>query len=83
MLITNKGNEFVSFQISYLKTAEAGDTELLYPVILKNITDDDLELEIKLKDNDDYITTVLYPGWNCEIVTAWKGAPADSIQFGY
>ena len=51
-------------------------------MLIKNITDDIIECQVKLVRNADYVTTALYPGWNLELVIAIKNVPAKSLQYG-
>lgn len=49
----------------------------------KNITEDNVEVEIVPAGQTTAITTVLYPGWNVEIVNQVNNAPADILQYGF
>lgn len=51
--------------------------------LLKNITEDNISIEIRPAGQDEYITTVLYPGWNVELCNAVKGVTANTLQYGF
>lgn len=75
-----------SEQVSRIKVVPAGNLALpsaSYPVLVKNITDYPVTVEILPVDNEGvYISTVLYPGWNPELVIGIKGAVANTLQYG-
>lgn len=78
----NGGEDTVSLQVSCLKNIE-GDQEFRIPVLIKNITDDNITCEILLPNNEDYIQTVLYPGWNSELITGIRQVQANKLQYGF
>lgn len=80
--ITNVNNAQNSLQISKLGNVPEGNSTFQQPSLIKNITDDSIVLQVKLLGNNDYIETVLYPGWNVELITAIKGAVANQLQYG-
>lgn len=86
MIINNRNERGVSLQISNLYTLPEGDfrvSENQGPVLIKNITDQNITLEIELMDSKEkYISTVLYPGWNPELVVGIKNVPSDTLQAG-
>ena len=53
------------------------------PFVIKNITDDAFELEIRLANQDDFVTTQIYPGWNPELIVEIHDVVADTLQWGY
>lgn len=75
-----------SEQISRLKAVPAGNFVLptaSNPILVKNITDYAVKIDILPIDNEGvYISTVLYPGWNPELVIGIKGAAANTLQYG-
>lgn len=85
MVLQSLNQKTVSPQVSVLNNVPEGDFSLPTGVyfLLKNITDEDITLEVKTADNKDFVSTKIYPGWNPELVIAVKGAPADSLQYGY
>ena len=52
------------------------------PFAIKNISEDNLMLTVRLYGMTEFIKTVFYPGWNIELVCEIKGAPAGMIQGG-
>lgn len=53
------------------------------PFLLKNVTEDPITVEVVLAGMDEPITTVLYSGWNVELVKQVNNAVADTLQYGY
>lgn len=88
--IYNRANAANSLQISIMGKVEAvakfsipngmGGKE---PFLLKNITEDPITVEVVLAGMDEPITTVLYSGWNVELVKQVNNAKADTLQYGY
>nr|DAH00823.1 MAG TPA: hypothetical protein [Crassvirales sp.] len=83
MKIYNADSKIASLQVSRLGSVEAGDTEFGITVLLKNITEEPVTCQILPAGQTEYISTVLSVGWNPELVIGVKGAPADSLQYGY
>ena len=50
-----------------------GDRKFVTPVLLKNITDEEIVCEVLLPNNDEYTQTILYPGWNPELIVGIRG----------
>lgn len=85
MINLNQNERPTSLQVSRLWDIPAGDFIVQKgntPVLLKNITEDSVTLEILLMDSNDYVSTVIYPGWNPELVIGIKSVPADTLQAG-
>ena len=86
MIINNRNVRGVSLQISTLYTLPEGNFRVTGnqgPVLIKNITDQNITLEIELLDSQEkYISTVLYPGWNPELIVGIKNVPASTLQAG-
>ena len=83
------GGTFVTnFQVAHMgailsgnfNTAVSGQKQ---PFLIKNITEDNVEVEIVPAGQTTAITTILYPGWNVEIVNQINNAPADTLQYGF
>lgn len=72
-------------QISYIADVPAGDKTFDTGVLLKNITDDNITANIRLVGMSEgtYVNTVLYPGWNVELVIEIIGATVNTLQYGY
>ena len=51
--------------------------------VVKNVTEDPITVEVVLAGMDEPITTVLYSGWNVELVKQVNNAKADTLQYGY
>lgn len=83
MKIYNADSKIASLQVSRIGNVAAGDTEFGITVLLKNITEEPITCQILPAGQTDYISTVLSVGWNPELVIGVKGAPADSLQYGY
>lgn len=84
-IIYNLNRDGNSLQVSLLKDIPAGDFQISQgqnPALIKNITNTDLVLEVKLARNSDYVSTVFYPGWNPELVVAIKGVTENTLQYG-
>lgn len=86
MINLNQNERPTSLQVSKLKLLPAGNFELptgSKPVLVKNITEENITTEVTLKDSEgQYISTVIYPGWNPELIVGIKGVPANSLQVG-
>ena len=86
MFNLNQNNRPTSIQVSRLSLLPAGDFELPYgsnSVLVKNISDDNVTVEVLLKDSDgQYISTVLYPGWNPELIIGIRAVPENTLQIG-
>ena len=86
MINLNQNERPTSLQVSRLYLLPAGDFELPYgsnAVLVKNITDDNVTVEVLLKDSEgQYISTVFYPGWNPELVIGIKAVPENTLQVG-
>lgn len=88
--IYNRANAANSLQISIMGKVEAvaefsipngmGSKE---PFLLKNITEDPIQVEVVLAGMEEPITTTIYSGWNVELVKQVNNAVADTLQYGY
>lgn len=79
----NQDGKVNSVQVSVLKPVPAGDVNFGLMVLLKNILEENLTVEIRPAGQEEYIETVLYPGWNVELVNAVKGVTENTLQYGY
>lgn len=85
MINLNQNERPISLQVSRLWDIPAGDFTVKKgntPVLLKNITEDNVTLQILLMDSNDYVSTVIYPGWNPELVIGIKNVPGNTLQAG-
>ncbi len=81
--IYNQGQVINSLQVSYLQSVVAGDTEFGRVVLLKNVTEQNVEVQIRPAGQEEYITTILSSGWNPELVTGVKGVAENTLQYGF
>lgn len=83
------GGTFVTnFQVAHMGAISSENFNITIskqkqPFLIKNITEDNVEVEIVPAGQTTAITTVLYPGWNVEIVNQVNNAPADTLQYGF
>lgn len=82
----NQNERPTSLQISRLWLIPAGDFALTKgskPVLIKNITESSVTVEVLLIDSEgQYVSTVLYPGWNPELIIGIKSVPENTLQAG-
>lgn len=87
--IYNRANAANSLQISIMGNIIGANFSIpdgrggKEPFLLKNITEDPITVEVILAGMDEPITTVLYSGWNVELVKQVNNAQADTLQYGY
>lgn len=87
--IYNRANAANSLQISIMGNITGANFSIpdgrggKEPFLLKNITEDPITVEVVLAGMDEPITTVLYSGWNVELVKQVNNAVADTLQYGY
>lgn len=72
-----------SLQIAKMGNIPAGEFSLGMPFLVKNITEDAITITIKPAGQSNTISTLLYPGWNPELIASIIGAPVNSLQYGY
>ena len=79
----NKNFDHQSLQVSVLKNVPSGqDFEMDNGFLIKNITEDDIELTIIPLHQEESIKTIFYSGWNPELVKKIINVPSG-IQIGY
>lgn len=79
----NKNFDHQSLQVSVLKDVSSGkDFEMDNGFLIKNITEDDIELTIIPLHQKESIKTIFYSGWNPELVKKIINVPSG-IQIGY
>lgn len=81
--ILTSQNVPTSIQVSILENVLAGNNNFSRGVLIKNITDSELTLEVRLLGMNTFISTTIYPGWNPEIITEIKGVTVNTLQYGY
>lgn len=85
MINTNRNDKTTSLQVSRLYNIPEGNfivSDKYYPVLIKNITDENVTLEVLLADSNEYVSTILYPGWNPELIVGIKDVPRNTLQAG-
>lgn len=82
-IIINQDMKVQSLQVSKIKNIPAGNFAPGLMFLLKNITEDNISIEIRPAGQEEFITTVLYPGWNVELCNAVKGVTANTLQYGF
>lgn len=82
----NQNERPTSLQVSRLWLLPEGDFKLSKgssPVLIKNITEDNITVEVSLRDSEgEYVSTILYPGWNPELIVGIKDVPENTLQAG-
>lgn len=82
----NQNERPTSLQVSRLWLLPEGNFELSKgssPVLIKNITDNNITVDVLLRDSEGkYVSTILYPGWNPELIVGIKNVPGNSLQAG-
>lgn len=77
------GGSRISLQVSTLKNVPEGNFEPGMYFLLKNITEDNISIEVLPANSTEYISTVLYPGWNPELIKGVKNVVSNTLQYGY
>lgn len=87
--IMNRGNFANSLQISEIGNIPTGEFSIddtqgdKLPFLVKNITEDPIEVEVILAGMETPVTTVFYAGWNVELVKQVNNAQANTLQYGF
>lgn len=82
-IIYNLNKDGNSLQVSNLQFVPAEGLEIrpgMNPVLIKNLSEEDIWLEVKLPRSSEFIRTVFYPGWNPELIVAIKEVPEEVLQ---
>ena len=82
-MVINQGGNINSLQVSVLRDIPAGNFNPGIYFLVKNITEGNIELSVRPAGQADFVTTVIYPGWNHEIYVDIKGVTANTLQYGY
>ena len=81
--LINKNHSVNSLQVSTLRDVTKGSTfSLESGFLIKNITDDNIELTVVPLDGTTQIKTIFYTGWNPELIKKIINVP-EGIQIGY
>lgn len=83
MKLFNKDDLITSLQVSKLKAIPSGNFNPGIYFLIKNITEENISLEVRPAGQEDFITTVFYPGWNPEIIAEIKNVTSNQLQYGY
>lgn len=81
--ITNQGGAINSLQVSVLKDIPAGNFNPGIYFLVKNITEGNIKAQVRPAGQSEFVTTIIYPGWNPEIYSEIKGVSEDTLQYGY
>lgn len=81
--ILNDNNVVNNLQVSCLHDIPAGNFSPGRSFVVKNLTDDEVALNVRLVSQDDFVSTKLYPGWNPEILIEIEDVPDGVLQYGY
>ena len=81
--VANREGKISSVQVSILQNVPAGDFFPGVIFLIKNITDDNITIQIRPAGQDNFIETVLYPGWNPEMCEEIRDAEKGTLQYGY
>lgn len=80
----NANGVLQSLQVSKMGVIPTGTFKLenYKPFLIKNITEDNVSVSIRLANMPAPITTILYPGWNPELVIEVMDATENQLQYG-
>ena len=81
--LNNNSDLITSLQVGVLKDVPAGNFNPGHYFLIKNITEDPYGVKIRPAGQEEFVTTVMYPGWNPEIVSEIEDAPENVFQYGY
>lgn len=82
-VIVNQDLKVQSLQVSKMGNIPAGNYNPGLMFLIKNITEDPINIEIRPAGQEEFINTVLYPGWNVELVNAINNVTANTLQYGF
>lgn len=81
--ILNKDLLINSLQVSKLKDIPQGNFNPGIYFLVKNITDNNITIEVRPAGQSEFVSTVLYPGWNPELISEIKNVTANQLQYGW
>lgn len=81
--ILNKDLLINSLQVSKLKDIPQGNFNPGIYFLVKNITDNNIAIEVRPAGQSEFVSTVLYPGWNPELISEIKNVTANQLQYGW
>ena len=81
--ILNKDLLINSLQVSKLNDIPTGNFNPGVYFLVKNITDNNISIQIRPAGQANFVETILYPGWNPEIISEIKNVTEGQLQYGY
>lgn len=81
--ILSRESAINSLQVSKMGNIPAGDFKPGFYFLVKNITDANITLQVRPAGQLEFIETLLYPGWNPELLAEIKGVTVNQLQYGY
>ena len=81
-ILNNQSHLVTSLQVGVLKDVPEGDFNPGHYFLIKNITEENISIEVRPAGQQETVTTVLYPGWNPEIYAEVKGVTSGQLQYG-
>lgn len=87
--VSSKSNVGNSLQVAIMNNVPAGNFSISdgkggkLAFLLKNITEEAITITIVPAGQTNAVSTVLYPGWNVELVSQVNGVTANTLQYGY
>lgn len=82
-IINNNSGLITSIQVGIIQNIPAGDFNPGIYFLVQNITENPYSIEIRPAGQQNFIQTILYPGWNPIIISEIKDAPEGVFQYGY
>ena len=83
VIVKNENGCANSLQVSVLQDIPEGNFSPGRPFVVKNITDDAILASVRPVNQENFVTTQIYPGWNPELLIAIEDVEADTLQYGY
>lgn len=83
MILANENGIVNSLQVSRLINIPAGNFNMGRYFLIKNITDNNIKIQVRPAGQSEFIETTLYPGWNPELVYEIKNVSVNTLQAGY
>ncbi|QOR58267.1 hypothetical protein [uncultured phage cr106_1] len=72
-----------SLQVDFLANLKVGTFKSECGFLVKNISGDNITCTVKMLSSAETIETVLYPGWNPEIIKEITVETDNTLQYGY
>lgn len=81
--LINQDAKVQSLQVSKMGNIPAGSWNPGIMFLIKNITEEPITVSIRPAGQEEFITTVLYSGWNVELVNAVDNVTENTLQYGF